>query len=110
MKATQIFTQSLYFVSIVVVLVTACRLPAMAQEQDSVRGQQLFMDNCTRCHGKNGSKGFLGAKDLTKSSRSPEGLKKIILQGKGFMPSWKKRLTMSEIDLVIQYILTLRHP
>jgi len=110
MKATQIFTQSLYFVSMVVVLVTACRLPAMAQEQDSVRGQQLFMGNCTRCHGRNGNKGFLGAKDLTKSSLSIDGAKKIILEGKGFMPSWKRRLTASEIDLVIRYILTLRRP
>ena len=102
--------QSLYFVSIVVVLVTTCRFPATAQEQDSVRGQQLFMENCTRCHGRNGNKGFLGAKDLTKSSLSIERAKKIILEGKGFMPSWKKRLTVSEVDLVIRYILTLRRP
>jgi len=110
MKTTQTFTLSLYFVCIVFMLAAAFRFPAMAQEQDTFRGQQVFRDNCTRCHGKNGNKGFLGAKDLTKSSLSREGAKKIILEGKGFMPSWKKRLTVSEIDLVIRYILTLRRP
>jgi mono/diheme cytochrome c family protein len=89
-------------------LSVVAQAPATAQEQETARGQQVFLHNCTRCHGKHGDKGFLGAKDLTKSSLSPDAAKKIILEGKGFMPSWKKRLTVSEIDLVIRYIVTLR--
>jgi len=98
----------LYLVSVITMLSVAVQSPATAQEEEIVRGRQVFMKNCTRCHGKQGDKGFLGAKDLTKSSLAPDAAKKIILGGKGFMPSWKKRLTVSEVDLVIRYILTLR--
>ena len=108
MKTFQRFAQLLCFVSIVAVLSTTYPLPALAQDREVVRGQQLFTNNCTRCHGKTGDKGFLGAKDLTRSSLSREAAMKIILNGKGFMPSWKKRLTVSEVELVIRYILTLR--
>lgn len=108
MKTTHTFNVFLYVVCTVVVLGGAFQSPATAQEQETPRGQQLFMNNCTRCHGRNGNKGFLGAKDLTKSSLSREAAMKIILEGKGFMPSWKKRLSVSDVDLVIRYILTLR--
>ena len=76
--------------------------------QGTSSGQKIFERKCTRCHGKNGNKGFLGAKDLTKSTVEFNSLKTVIQNGRGLMPAWKDELTTEEIDYVAAYILTLR--
>ena len=79
-----------------------------AGQSREVDGQKVFKTNCTRCHGETGNKGKFGAKDLTRSNLEAADSKKIIENGKGFMPAWRKRLTTNEIDAVIQYIFALR--
>lgn len=71
-------------------------------------GKILFEKNCTRCHGKNGAKGFLGAKNLQKSTLSEQQMLNIISNGKRIMPSWKDKLSADEIKIIVSYIKTFR--
>lgn len=74
----------------------------------SSNGKELFEQKCIKCHGHDGTKGFLGAKNLRASTLSDGELTTIITRGKRIMPSWGKRLTAEEIQLVAQYVKTLR--
>ena len=81
----------------------------ISHAQSSVdSGRKIFETNCTKCHGSAGDKGRFGAKDLTISRLQIEAAKQIIQNGKNIMPAWGKRLSSSEIDQVIKYIVTLR--
>lgn len=90
----------------IVNLLTA--LNALQKVQGVETGQKIFAQNCVKCHGRNGKRGFLGAKNLAKSRLTTEQSKKIILTGKGFMPAWQEQLTEAQIEKVIEYISTLR--
>jgi mono/diheme cytochrome c family protein len=72
------------------------------------KGQVLFVKNCAKCHGKDGAKGLFGAKNLQRSVLSSSEYFSIISDGKRFMPSWRKKLSAEDINLVIAYIQTLR--
>jgi mono/diheme cytochrome c family protein len=74
----------------------------------STPGQRIYEKHCTKCHGRSGKKGILGAKNLEKSRIGFKEAKAIIRNGKGLMPSWDEVLTQPEIDSVIMYVRTLR--
>lgn len=78
------------------------------QTNQAEAGSELFERRCIKCHGKDGTKGFLGAKDLRTSRKTDEELITIITKGKKIMPSWEKRLTREQMILVVEYIKTLR--
>lgn len=82
---------------------------AQLKQPDS-NGKVIFETRCTRCHGLDGGKQRLGAKDLRKSSISDEAIVQIITRGKFIMPSWKKELSEAEIRAVAAYIKQLRQP
>ena len=71
-------------------------------------GKKIFESNCVRCHGTDGTKGRWGAKNLKLSNLADGELLAIISNGKRIMPAWKHNLTKSEIELVKEYIKTLR--
>lgn len=71
-------------------------------------GKTLFGHNCSRCHGNDGTKGFFGAKNLQISRLSDSAITVQILNGKKFMPSFRKRLSQDEIQSLTQYVKTLR--
>ncbi|MFD0999665.1 c-type cytochrome [Ohtaekwangia kribbensis] len=71
-------------------------------------GQLLYEQHCMRCHGKDGTKGFLGAKNLQLSALTDAAIIQQILKGKGFMPPFRKKLTANEISEVMLYIKSLR--
>ncbi|PYF75873.1 c-type cytochrome [Pedobacter nutrimenti] len=71
-------------------------------------GKALFENKCIRCHGKDGTKGMFGAKNLQESRLANDILLRIISDGKGIMPSWKKKLSAEQLLLLIDYIKTLR--
>lgn len=74
----------------------------------SSEGQLLYEQHCVRCHGKDGSKGFLGAKNLQLSELTDATIIRQIQKGKGFMPPFRKKLTANEIAEVMLYIKSLR--
>jgi mono/diheme cytochrome c family protein len=71
-------------------------------------GKEVFERKCITCHGKDGTKGFLGAKNLQRSTLSDAEMMTMITKGKRIMPSWEKKLTAQQISDVASYIKTLR--
>ena len=71
-------------------------------------GKEIFESNCARCHGTDGTKGKWGAKNLKLSNLADNELLAIISNGKRIMPAWNHTLTTNEIELVKEYIKTLR--
>ena len=115
--------------SAVLFLVCACLLEtnlasAMLQRRSvsrTKRVEQLFNRNCARCHGGDG-KGTtpLGqlyhAPDFTdnewwnKNTRTttPARLRLAIIKGKAGMPAFGKKLTRSEINLLVERVRSFR--
>lgn len=71
-------------------------------------GKEVFEKNCTKCHGKDGTKRLLGAKNLQKSILTTAENFEIIANGKGKMPSWKEKLSTEQINQVIAYLDILK--
>jgi cytochrome c6 len=82
-------------------------LGSMAQQPDPA-GRKLYERQCSRCHGKNGSRGLLGAKNLRISKLNDHELYNIISEGKRIMPSWKEKLAPEQILLLARYVKSLR--
>ena len=84
---------------------------------------ELFNKNCARCHGADGradtqSGRLYQTPDLTdpawwkKNSAitSPRSLRSIVTKGKGGMPAFGKKLTRTEINLLVDRIRRFRKP
>jgi len=71
-------------------------------------GETLFKKNCARCHGPAGDRGLLGAKNLKVSVLSDEAIVRQIKEGKGFMPSFKKKLSADDLTKLVAYVKGLR--
>ena len=78
---------------------------------------QLFSQNCAKCHGKDGgAKGFkakvVGARNLTDAQWqdrvTDERLFNSINNGKGKMPAYGKKLSEAEINLLVNYVRSLK--
>lgn len=71
-------------------------------------GESLYKRNCSRCHGADGTKEFLGAKNLKRSILSDEDILQKIQNGKGFMPSFSKKFSDDELNQILLYVKSLR--
>lgn len=71
-------------------------------------GQELFEKNCKQCHGKDGTRGLFGAKNLQTSQLDDEALYITIAKGRKIMPAWEKKMDTAELALVTAYVKTLR--
>jgi cytochrome c6 len=79
------------------------------QSEEQSVGKKLFEQNCKKCHGKSGDRGWFGAKNLRKSTLNDDELFKIISEGRNVMPSWKDELNSQQIKLIIGHIKTLKN-
>lgn len=95
---------------------TACggsgKVAPVEESEDFVPAdpKSLYILHCESCHGMEGDKGNSGAADLSASKLSDPAIKKMILNGndKGMMP-YKDIITSDqEVDLLVQYVKTLR--
>ncbi len=75
--------------------------------QQSADGKKIYDAKCARCHGVDGTRHFLGAKNLQKSSLSDSAMVKIIFKGRKIMPSFRSTLSGEEIDAVVNYVKML---
>ncbi|MDF2190375.1 cytochrome c [Paraflavitalea sp. CAU 1676] len=90
-------------------LVAQAFMPLQAKPSRTSRtGKELFERHCKLCHGKDGTKGFLGAKNLQTSQLDEETLYTTIAKGRKVMPAWEKKLDTAELQLVVAYVKTLR--
>ncbi len=71
-------------------------------------GQELFEKHCKQCHGKDGTRGLFGAKNLQTSQLADDALYMTIAKGRKVMPAWEKRMDSAELGLVMAYVKTLR--
>lgn len=74
----------------------------------SLKGKELYKQNCFRCHGIDGTRARFGAKDLKRSRLEDERIVAQIENGKGFMPSFKKKFTEEDIRELVHYVKSLR--
>jgi mono/diheme cytochrome c family protein len=72
--------------------------------EGAIKGDVLYMDNCALCHGADGKLGMAGASDLNKTSLDAEGVKTIILNGRGMMKAVP--LSPEQADAVANYVTT----
>ena len=71
-------------------------------------GKAIFEKQCARCHGKDGTKGAFGAKNLQKSALEDNAIMVLIQNGKKAMPTYKKKLKSDEIKSVTDYVKEFR--
>lgn len=94
---------------------------------DLERGKQLYMENCTPCHGESGKGDGVGARSLpvrpadhtngtVMSGRSDAFLRDVITKGGGamglstFMPAWQGLFKDGEILDLVSYVRSLAAP
>ena len=90
--------------------------PAYVKADDKSATRDLYQQNCARCHGADGkSETELGklfdAPDLTSRKVQKMGKKQIsrvIVNGKGGMPAFKKKLTAAQIASLTGYVRSLK--
>lgn len=78
----------------------------------AVSPRSLYIQNCARCHGSNGkAQTALGKKleadDLTASNASTAKIIRTVTNGRGDMPSFKKRLSKAQIASIAGYVKSL---
>ena len=104
-------TRTLLTIGSIALFVLACggsEAPATMDESAGVsKGEQLFLSNCTLCHGRDGKLGFNGAKDLTVSTLTKEEMIALVTNGKGLMMPYKNTLTAKDIEAVVQHVRSL---
>ena len=100
----------LFFLSLVLLL-SLCRQPALAQEDLFQKGKEVFADNCVDCHRLNGQglPGTFPAHDGNPFVVGPpKPVIATVLNGRkgqlGEMPSWKDKLDDNQVAAVVTYI------
>ena len=94
--------------TIIITILIGISTTGFNKEVQEPTGKEIFEKNCAKCHGKDGTKRLLGAKNLQKSVLTTTENYEIIANGKGKMPSWKEKLSTEQINQVIEYLDILK--
>ena len=117
--AKKIFSGSITVVLVLIVLAAAVKFFGSSAQANSAAGDAAgtYNSKCAKCHGKDGrsktTRGRLShSRDLSsaewQNDVSDERIYNSISNGKGKMPSFKKSLTDSQIDELVNYVRRLR--
>ena len=71
----------------------------------SINSQELYMANCSSCHGDNGKKGLAGALDLSVTKLSNDSISSIIINGRNTMGKING-LTSEQAKAIAAYVKT----
>lgn len=71
-------------------------------------GEEVYLQNCIQCHGKDGKLGFAGATNLKKSELSLEQRIEVISFGRNRMQAFDTVLNPTEIQVVAGYLDSLK--
>lgn len=99
---------------VIVVILLHCAFATTKQsvmspvEMNEQTGEQLYRQHCTKCHGRDGTRGLFGAHNLRSSALSDEDIRKQLRTGKGVMPSFTRKLSETQTDRLIVYVKSLR--
>lgn len=73
-------------------------------------GKQTYLTFCSGCHGFSGMRFFPYAPSFAMGdqiTKSDEELMRVILRGKGLMPSWENKIPVSELEDALGYLREL---
>jgi mono/diheme cytochrome c family protein len=68
----------------------------------------IYQNNCVNCHGENGNRGLGGAARLSDGNLTKEQTRTVIAQGRGAMVGYQDKLSAQEMDILTEYVITLR--
>jgi mono/diheme cytochrome c family protein len=71
----------------------------------TINGQEIYSNNCARCHGEDGKAGITGASDLSATQLSNDSISSIIVNGRKTMPKIEG-LTSEQAQAVAAYVNT----
>lgn len=107
------FTAITLFISIgiITILSTSGNSTANAQSSNRISPRSLYTQNCAKCHGADGKARTtlgkkLGADDIS-GGVSTSKVIRTATNGRGDMPSFKKRLTKAQISAIAGYVHSL---
>ncbi len=87
-------------------LTAAFGLAEMSAKKNEAKGgantEELYVNNCGTCHGKDGKLGLSGASDMSATQLSVDSITSIILNGRNLMP--KTNLTPEQAKEVAGYV------
>lgn len=74
----------------------------------AVNGQEIYTQNCAKCHGDDGKAGVMGATDLSISAMDANTKLITVKAGKGAMTPFEGILSDEQIGAVVGYVETLK--
>ncbi|TWV94348.1 c-type cytochrome [Chitinophaga pinensis] len=92
----------------IVLFFLLCLLLTSAFTAPAEEGRTLYDHHCARCHGTDGTRGLLGAKNLQKSQLSDSAIFIQISNGRRIMPAFKKRMNPDQMTAIANYIKSFR--
>lgn len=99
-------TLSFFFIVVSFSLAYKSKAAKAGEKIVAINGKEIFEEKCSLCHGNDGKLGLNGAKDLSVTQLSHEGILEIISNGKNTMAAYKDALTPEQIEAVASYIET----
>lgn len=89
----------------------AVRTAAASSNAESVSSRSLYNIHCASCHGRDGrsntTKGReTDADDITGGISTAKTIR-VVTNGRGDMPSFKRKLTAAQISSIARYVATL---
>ena len=101
--------KSFYLIILIAIFFNSCQTKLKKDNKQSIE-ISIYKDNCSICHGDDGKKQVSGAKDLSVSTLSDELVKQAIINGNpnAGMPAYGNRLSPSEIDSLVSFVIRLR--
>jgi len=105
---TKIFqvTMAVHFLFFALTAISAQNPPV----DGSLTANSVFQQHCAKCHGKTAEGRHFGGPSLISekvATTSTDDLRSIITNGKGRMPKYASKLTMEEINTLVQQIMAL---
>lgn len=76
---------------------------ALPDTTGGVAGRLLYKQNCVRCHGINGDKCMLSARNLQESTLPLAARVALVQGGYGQMPAFNPRLSPAEVEAVARW-------
>ena len=95
-------------------LVVVVPAAAVAIGADEGEGKKLYDSKCAMCHGKNGVTKKMAEPSANlndpewQKGTSMEKIVKLTAEGKGKMKGFEGKLTDKQMELIAEYILTLK--
>jgi cytochrome c6 len=80
-----------------------------------VDGQQLYERKCLACHGADGAGDkplgrAMAVPDLRTSEMTEAEIEKVILDGRGRMTAYRRRLTGDQVEQIAEYVVLKLRP